>query len=104
MFSYLNPIDFVKRLNWLVVPAMISHLVLCGLFLIHLEVIAFLLAVPVAVWDLKKYLAKKHLLDSTTVITTLPAHRKESYFKLGFYLIFFFFAMFKMIYSLIHVD
>lgn len=42
-----------------------------------------------------------HLLDATEIFRKLNVHKKESFFKLGFHLIMFFFYLYSMIVALI---
>ena len=43
----------------------------------------------------------QHLLDATEIFRKLNVHKKESFFKLGFHLIMFFFYLYSMIVALI---
>jgi len=38
------------------------------------------------------------MLDATEIFRTLPAHKKETFFKLGFYLLSFFFYLYKCVF------
>eukprot|EP00162_Nutomonas_longa_P024470 comp8747_c0_seq1/m.9736 comp8747_c0_seq1/g.9736 ORF comp8747_c0_seq1/g.9736 comp8747_c0_seq1/m.9736 type:complete len:139 (-) comp8747_c0_seq1:31-447(-) len=100
--DYLNPIDFVKRLNKLILPEFVIHWFTTVFLLIHGHWITTLLNLPLAIYHAKKFMSQRFLLDSTTVITQAPIHKKECYYKLGFYLGTFFLYMFRMIYALIH--
>lgn len=42
-----------------------------------------------------------HLLDATEIFRKLNVHKKESFIKLGFHLLMFFFYLYKMIVALI---
>ena len=43
----------------------------------------------------------QHMLDATEIFRTLNHHKKESFIKLGFHLIMFFFYLYAMIVALI---
>jgi hypothetical protein len=43
----------------------------------------------------------QHMLDATEIFRTLNRHKKESFIKLGFHLIMFFFYLYAMIVALI---
>lgn len=40
---------------------------------------------------------KSHMYDATEIFRTLPQHQKEAYFKTGFYLLSFFFYLYKYV-------
>lgn len=44
---------------------------------------------------------KSYLLDATEIFRTLMTHKKESFIKLGFYLLSFFFYLYRMILALV---
>ena len=43
----------------------------------------------------------QHMLDATEIFRTLNRHKKESFIKLGFHLLMFFFYLYAMIVALI---
>ena len=43
----------------------------------------------------------EHMFDATEIFKTLPAHKKESFVKLGFYLLCFFYFLYRMIEAMI---
>jgi len=51
--------------------------------------------------DLYRVLNGQHMLDATEIFRTLNRHKKESFIKLGFHLIMFFFYLYAMIVALI---
>ena len=44
---------------------------------------------------------KNHMYDATEIFRTLSGHKKESFIKLGFYLVSFFYYLYRMILALI---
>jgi hypothetical protein len=48
-----------------------------------------------------RVLKGQHMLDATEIFRTLNRHKKESFIKLGFHLIMFFFYLYAMIVALI---
>jgi hypothetical protein len=38
---------------------------------------------------------KAHMYDATEIFRTLPAHQKEAYFKIAFYLLSFFYYLYR---------
>mgnify|MGYP002717452189 FL=1 len=45
---------------------------------------------------------KTYLLDATEIFRTLMSHKKESFVKLGFYLLSFFFYLYRYVCLLLH--
>jgi hypothetical protein len=40
---------------------------------------------------------KTHMYDATEIFRTLPAHKKESFIRLGFYLVSFFYYLYRYV-------
>ncbi|RPB04919.1 cornichon [Choiromyces venosus 120613-1] len=99
--DYINPIDLCNRLNTYIVPEAAVHAFLTALFLINGYWLALLLNLPLVVFNVKKILDNAHLLDATEIFRTLNKHKKESFIKLGFHLVMFFFYLYSMIVALI---
>ncbi|KAK5763780.1 COPII-coated vesicle protein [Elasticomyces elasticus] len=118
--DYINPIDLCNRLNMYIVPEAGVHAFLTILFLVNGYWVPVLLNLPLLVWNGKKYVLpnyfhrdiadtkcyhrifeNNHLLDATEIFRKLNAHKKESFCKLGFHLLMFFFYLYSMIVALI---
>lgn len=99
--DYINPIDLCNRLNTYILPEAAVHAILSFLFLINGYWMAFALNLPLLGYNIKKYLDNAHLLDATEIFRTLNKHKKESFVKLGFHLVMFFFYLYSMIVALI---
>jgi len=99
--DYINPIDLCNKLNNFILPEAVVHALLSFLFLINGYWIAFALNLPLLGFNIKKFLDKAYLLDATEIFRTLNKHKKESFFKLGFHLLMFFFYLYSMIVALI---
>jgi len=41
---------------------------------------------------------KNHMLDATEIFRTLDGHKKEAFFKLGFYLLSFFYYLYRWVF------
>ncbi|KNZ44763.1 hypothetical protein VP01_885g7 [Puccinia sorghi] len=78
--DYLNPIDLCNKMN---------------------QLVATLINVPLVAWNVNKVMKKTHMYDATEIFRTLAQHKKESFFKLGFYLLSFFYYLFRMIAALV---
>lgn len=46
-----------------------------------------------------RILNKNHMYDATEIFRTLSSHKKESFFKLGFYLLSFFYYLYRCVVS-----
>jgi len=99
--DYINPIDLCNKLNMYIVPEMGVHCFLTLLFLMNGYWLALFLNIPLVAWNVNKVLNGQHMLDATEIFRTLNRHKKESFIKLGFHLIMFFFYLYAMIVALI---
>jgi hypothetical protein len=106
--DYINPIDLCNRLNTYIIPEAAVHGFLTFLFLINGYWIALLLNLPLLAFNAKKIFDNQHLLDATEIFRKLNVHKKvnanvsqESFIKLGFHLLMFFFYLYSMIVALI---
>lgn len=99
--DYINPIDLCNRLNTYIIPEAAVHALLSFFFLINGYWMAFALNVPLLGYNIKKFVDNAHLLDATEIFRTLNKHKKESFVKLGFHLVMFFFYLYSMIVALI---
>jgi len=99
--DYINPIDLCNKLNQFILPESAAHAVLTLLFLLSGQWIAFLINLPLVLFNGNKVYGKTHMYDATEIFRTLPTHKKESFFKLGFYLVSFFYYLYRMIVALI---
>ncbi|EGX43609.1 COPII-coated vesicle protein [Orbilia oligospora] len=99
--DYINPIDLCNRLNSYIIPEAAVHGFLTALFLVNGYWLALVLNLPLLAFNAKKILDNVHLLDATEIFRTLNKHKKESFIKLGFHLVMFFFYLYSMIVALI---
>lgn len=78
-----------------VLPEMGAHAFLTLLFLLTGSWLALLLNLPLLGYHIKKVMDQKHLYDPTEIFRTLPTHKKECFIKLGFYLLCFFYYLYR---------
>ncbi|KAK1057118.1 COPII-coated vesicle protein [Friedmanniomyces endolithicus] len=100
--DYINPIDLCNRLNMYIVPEAGVHAFLTILFLVNGYWIPTILNLPLLIWNGKKYNLRTHpppRRHRNLPQTQRP--RKESFVKLGFHLLMFFFYLYSMIVALI---
>jgi len=99
--DYINPIDLCNKLNIFILPEMGFHAFLTTLFLLSGQWFALLLNAPLVAYNANKIRQKNHMYDATEIFRTLSQHKKESFIKLGFYLLSFFYYLYRMILALI---
>lgn len=102
--DYINPIELCNKLNPFFIPEAGLHGFITALFLVNGYWFSFLLNLPLAAYNVNKVLKKNHLLDATEIFRTLSKHKKESFIKLGFHLLMFFFYLYRMIMALVSDD
>ncbi|KAF8891752.1 cornichon [Infundibulicybe gibba] len=99
--DYINPIDLCNKLNQFVIPENGAHAFLALLFLLSGQWIALLLNLPLVIFNANKIKNKSHMYDATEIFRTIDGHKKESIVKLVFYLLSFFYYLYRMIVALI---
>ncbi|ODV94331.1 hypothetical protein PACTADRAFT_70964 [Pachysolen tannophilus NRRL Y-2460] len=99
--DYINPIELCNKLNKYIIPEAALQGLLSILFLINGYWFTFLLNAPLLAFNINKVYNKNHLLDATEIFRTLSKHKRESFFKLGFHLLMFFYYLYRMIVSLV---
>ncbi|RCH88073.1 hypothetical protein CU098_009878 [Rhizopus stolonifer] len=102
--DYINPIDLCNKLNQLVLPEMGAHAFLFFMFLVNGSWMALLLNLPLVAFNARKVMNSRHMYDATEIFRTLSQQKKECFIKLGFYLICFFYFLYRMIVALIAAD
>lgn len=102
--DYMNPIQLCGKVNQWMQPEAILHGIITCLFLVKGYWFVFLINLPLFAFNLNKFYYKLQLLDATEIFRTLSKHKRESFLKLGFYLLMFFFYLYRMIMCLIEED
>jgi len=99
--DYINPIDLCSRLNQFVIPEYASHAVITVLFLLSGCWFEFLWNLPIMAWHINNVVSKKMYLDPTSIFSTISGEKKKNYVVLGFYMLSFFFYLYRLIYTLV---
>ncbi|KAI8094714.1 cornichon [Thamnidium elegans] len=102
--DYINPIDLCNKLNQFVLPEMALQAFVFSIFLVTGHWFPMFLNLPVLVMNVRKVMNNAHMYDATEIFRTLSKHKKESFIKLGFYAISFFYYLYCMIVALIASD
>nr|XP_044618885.1 protein cornichon homolog 4 isoform X2 [Equus asinus] len=96
-----------RRAPW-VIPELIGHAIVTVLMLISLHWFIFLLNLPVATWNIYRFImvpsGNMGVFDPTEIHNRgqLKSHMKEAMIKLGFHLLCFFMYLYSMILALIN--
>uniref|UniRef100_A0A8C4QRC9 Uncharacterized protein n=1 Tax=Eptatretus burgeri TaxID=7764 RepID=A0A8C4QRC9_EPTBU len=106
--DYKNPIDQCGTLNPLVLRDYCIHGLFCVMFLCAGEMLTLILNLPLLVYHVWRYgnrpvMSCHGLYDPTTIMNAdiLAYCQKESWCKLAFYLLSFFYYLYSMIYVLV---
>ncbi|KAM5204866.1 protein cornichon homolog 4 isoform 2-T2 [Hipposideros larvatus] len=97
----------LRCLLW-VIPELIGHTIVTVLMLISLHWFIFLLNLPVATWNIYRFImvpsGNMGVFDPTEIHNRgqLKSHMKEAMIKLGFHLLCFFMYLYSMILALIN--
>ncbi|XP_063469497.1 protein cornichon homolog 4 isoform X3 [Symphalangus syndactylus] len=100
--------DLLFTRNMWVIPELIGHTIVTVLLLISLHWFIFLLNLPVATWNIYRYImvpsGNMGVFDPTEIHNRgqLKSHMKEAMIKLGFHLLCFFMYLYSMILALIN--
>ncbi|CCG83301.1 putative Endosomal cargo receptor [Taphrina deformans PYCC 5710] len=95
--DYINPIDLVNRLNPYILPEAAGQAFLTLLLLVSGNWISFVFWTPIVAFNAQKIVKKEWQLDATEIFRTLNRNQRESFVKLGFYTLMFFWFLFQMI-------
>ncbi|KAJ1554441.1 COPII-coated vesicle protein, partial [Cladochytrium tenue] len=71
-----------------------AQLFLTLVFLLTGSWVSFLFNAPLAAYHVNKIINNRHLYDATEIFRTLSTHKKECFFKLGFYLLSFLYYLY----------
>jgi len=99
--DYINPIDLCSRINLFILPEVVVHCFLTLLFFLSGFWFEFILNVPLVAWHAYSFVNKKLNLDPTAIFSSLNDAKKVSYVKLGFYMLSFFYYLYRLIYALV---
>lgn len=55
----------------------------------------------ISLLNIQRLVNRRHIFDATEIFRTLPEHKKECFIKLGFYMVSFFYYLYRMIMGLL---
>lgn len=99
--DYINPIDCCNRLNQFVLPEIGLQTFLFVIFLFTGHWFTMFINLPITAYNIKKVTDHAHMYDATEIFRTLSKHKKESFIKLGFYAVCFFYYVYRMVVALV---
>ncbi|KAL3534229.1 hypothetical protein ACH5RR_002690 [Cinchona calisaya] len=100
--DYLNPYESSSRINSVVIPEYLLHGAFCILFLLTGQWFFFVVTLPIAYLNFRKFMKREHLIDVTEVFRVLSAEKKLRVVKLGFYFVLFILVMIRLVFSVIN--
>ena len=80
---------------------MVLHAVLAAFFLLSFQVLATLWNAPLLAYNVHVWREGRYMLEPTDVFRQLPYRKRESFVKLGFFLLSFFYYLFRMVGELV---
>lgn len=98
-FDYLNPYDFSKRINSVMLPEFYTQAILTVFYLITGHWIMSFFCLPYLYFNFRLYRQKKHLIDVTEIFNMLAWEKKQRLVKLFYLVLTLFFSVFWMIYT-----
>ncbi|KNZ74868.1 ER-derived vesicles protein ERV14 [Termitomyces sp. J132] len=101
--DYVNPVDLCNRLNPLVIPEAAVHVFLAFLFLLSGQWMALAWNVPLLAYNANKLINKNYTYDATEIFRTIEAHKKETFFRIGFYTLSFFYYLYRLVQNSLHI-
>lgn len=100
--DYINPIELCRRLNTLVLPEMLLHTVLTTFFLLSVQLISLSINIPLVAYHFLRWRTNSHRFEATDIFRHLPYRKREAMGKLVFFLLSFFYYLFRMVSTLIY--
>ncbi|KAL7393420.1 hypothetical protein ABVT39_010649 [Epinephelus coioides] len=106
--DYINARACCSKLNKWVIPEMVGQCLSTMLMLVSMHWFIFLLNLPVAAWNIYRYvkvpMGNMGVFDPTEIHNRgqLKSHMKEAMIKLGYHLLCFFIYLYSMILALIN--
>ncbi|KAI9010365.1 cornichon [Phycomyces nitens] len=102
--DYINPIDLCRKLNKFVVPEMAAQTFMFALFVINGSWLAAFIHLPMLIFHVNKIRNDQYHFDATEIFRTLSVHKKEYFIKIAFYVVCFFYFLYRMIVEMVAVD
>lgn len=99
--DFVNPIELCNKLNVYLLPEAGLQAFITLLLLLSGQWLALLLNAPIVAWNVRKFLNNNFMLDATEIFRTVHGHKKETFAKIAFHLVLFFFYLYSMIVCLV---
>ncbi|RKP19219.1 putative ER to Golgi transport-related protein [Rozella allomycis CSF55] len=93
--DYMNPIDLCNKLNPYIIPEILAHGTLTIILFIGLYWVPVLWNIPLLAYHIYCIANGRHMLDATEIFRRLPERKREAFVKLGFYLLSFFYYIYR---------
>eukprot|EP01106_Pelomyxa_sp_JSP_P002606 TRINITY_DN1394_c0_g1_i1.p1 TRINITY_DN1394_c0_g1~~TRINITY_DN1394_c0_g1_i1.p1 ORF type:complete len:160 (-),score=51.69 TRINITY_DN1394_c0_g1_i1:60-482(-) len=99
--DYINPIEMSKRLNAFVKPEWVVFGVMLAPFVLGLFLPEIIINLPLLLWFVHSYVKGEYKHNPTTAFRDLGYRRIVAFCKLGFFMLSFFFYLYRMVYFLV---
>lgn len=99
--DHINPIELCSILNRLIIPEYIGHFYVTSMLVLRGYIFTALFNVPLIAFHARRFLAKQHLLDNTSIFSDVDKERRVCEVKLGVHLLLFFVYLYLFIVKLV---
>jgi hypothetical protein len=99
--DFMNPIEMCNRLNALTLPEYFIQAFLSVMFLLSFNLVPLVLHSILTAYHYLKWTRKDYIYDATEIFRQIPKHKIESFVKLMFYLLSFFYFLYRFVVSLV---
>ncbi|KAL7721548.1 ER-derived vesicles protein ERV14 [Entamoeba marina] len=97
----VSPVDFTRKVNKVLMPEFITHVLLTMLFIPHLNWLELVFTIPMLAYNMYLIINKQYRYSPTTVFNKIKRREYVSYFKLAYYLLFIFVLLARLLYFVI---
>jgi protein cornichon len=99
--DFINPIELCELLNRIALWEYGGHAVLTAILLARGYIFTCALQIPLIAFHAQRVRSNSYVLDNTHIFVDMPKERRICEYKLGFYLLSFFWFLFRFIMFLI---
>ena len=92
----LSPIEFVRRVNPLILPEFVMVWTLTLIFVVGGYSVEIVLNLPLACWCAYRYFRHDYKMDATKIYDNLTASKNLYFYKLVFYMCCFFVYLYRL--------
>jgi len=98
-----EPIETTRKLNYFIKREYLIHGTFSLILLFTGNWLEFLFNLPLLAWHFYRFRNKKYLFDEITIFRVLPDAQKIGFIKLAFYMLLFFFFLYRFVSTLVSI-